>query len=158
MDFVKIQYENPFPAIPEIKRPRDWAAMPLYKREFYEAQLDVVDGLVKAAKSEALVIMTLYSPFMMTQFATRSLELINDHIKEDPDQVKKGMEIITDSLMVFVKECVRLGVDGFYTSTEGYEGFRSLGPDLFNQCIKPFDLALMEEIERDVHVQYPPHL
>ncbi len=148
MDFVKIQYENPFPAIPEIKRPRDWAAMPLYKREFYEAQLGVVDGLVKAAKSEALVIMTLYSPFMMTQFTTRSLELINDHIKEDPDQVKKGMEIITDSLMIFVKECVRLGVDGFYTSTEGYEGFRSLGPDLFNQCIKPFDLALMEEIER----------
>jgi uroporphyrinogen decarboxylase len=85
---------------------------------------------------------------MMTQFTTRSLELINDHIKEDPDEVKKGMEIITDSLMIFVKECVRLGVDGFYTSTEGYEGFRSLGPDLFGECIKPFDLALMQEIER----------
>jgi len=148
MDFVKIQYENPFPAIPEIELPEDWAKMPLYTREFYENQLDIVKGLVKEAKDEALVIMTLYSPFMMTQFTTQSIGLINDHIKEDPEKVKKGLEIITDSLMIFVKECVRLGVDGFYTSTQGYESFRSLGPDLFTQCIKPFDLALMKEIDR----------
>ena len=148
MDFVKIQYENPFPAIPEIERPEDWAKIPFYKRDFYENQLDIVEGLVKEAKDEALVIMTLYSPFMMTQFTTQSLTQTNDHIKEDPEKVKKGMEIITDSLMIFVKECVRLGVDGFYTSTQGYESFRSAGPDLFTQCIKPFDLALMNEIDR----------
>ena len=41
-----------------------------------------------------------------------------------------------------------MGVDGFYTSTQGYESFRSPGPDLFSECIKPFDLALMEEIDR----------
>ncbi|MCP4755463.1 MAG: hypothetical protein GY866_31760 [Proteobacteria bacterium] len=148
MDFVKIQYENPFPPIPEIKRPEDWANMPFYKRDFYENQLNVVEGLVKEAKGEALVIMTLYSPFMMTQFTTQSLKLTNKHIKEDPEKVNKGMEIITDSLMGFVKECIRLGVDGFYTSTQGHESFRSPGSDLFRRCIKPFDLALMEEIDR----------
>jgi uroporphyrinogen decarboxylase len=133
MDFLKIQYENPFPAIP--------------KKDFYENQLDIVKGLVKAAKNEALVIMTLYSPFMMTQFTTQSLTQTSDHIKEDPEKVKKGLEIVTESLMIFVKECIRLGVDGFYTSTQGHENFRSPGTDLFTQCIKPFDLALMKEIE-----------
>ena len=48
MDFVKIQYENPFPAIPEIRRPEDWAGMPFYGKEFYRDQLDVVEGLVEA--------------------------------------------------------------------------------------------------------------
>jgi hypothetical protein len=41
------------------------------------------------------------------------------HIYEDPEAVKKGMQIVTDSLMTFVQGCIRLGVDGFYTSTQG---------------------------------------
>ena len=148
MDFVKIQYENNFPPNPDIKTPKDWVNIPLFKKDFYQNQLEIVEGLVKAAKNEALVIMTLYSPLMMTQFTAQNLQLISDHIKEDPEKFKKGMEIITDSLMIFVKECIRLGVDGFYTSTQGYENFRSLGPDLFSKCIKPYDLTLMEEIDR----------
>src|SRR5512146_561808 len=63
MDFVKIQYERGFPHLPEIQRPEDWAKMPFYQLDFYEPQLRVVEGLVKAAKAEALVILTLYSPF-----------------------------------------------------------------------------------------------
>ncbi|MBT3311739.1 MAG: hypothetical protein HN379_07070 [Desulfobacteraceae bacterium] len=148
MDFVKIQYEAVFPPNPYIKKPKDWLNLPFFKKDFYQNELDIAEGLVKAAKSEALVIMTLYSPFMMTQFTTQNLELISGHIKEDPGKFNKGMEIITDSLMIFVKECIRLGVDGFYTSTQGYESFRSLGTDLFSECIKPFDLALMKEIDR----------
>lgn len=148
MDFVKIQYEAVFPPNPDIKEPKDWANIPFFKKDFYQNQLDIAKGLVKAAKDEALVIMTLYSPFMMTQFTTQNLELISGHIKEDPGKFNKGMEIITDSLMIFVKECIRLGVDGFYTSTQGYEGFRSLGTEPFSECIKPFDLALMKEIDR----------
>src|SRR5512141_2204856 len=64
MDFVKIQYERNFPRLEEIRRPEDWARMPRYGREFYQPQLDVVKGLVQAAKPEALVVLTLYSPFM----------------------------------------------------------------------------------------------
>jgi len=50
--------------------------------------------------------------------------------------------------MLFVKECVKLGIDGFYTSTQGGETDRFGGSPLFDQCIKPYDLALMEEINR----------
>ena len=148
MDFVKIQYEDTFPPNPDIKAPKDWASIPYLTKDFYQNQLDIVAGLVKAAKSEALVIMTLYSPLMMTRHMTRNLKLVSSHIKENPDKFIKGMEIITDSLMIFVKECIRLGVDGFYTSTQGYESTGSLGPDLFSKCIKPFDLALMAEADR----------
>ncbi|MFO7962674.1 MAG: uroporphyrinogen decarboxylase family protein [Desulfobacterales bacterium] len=148
MDFVKIQYEAVFPPNPDIKKPKDWLNMPFFKKDFYQSQLNIAEGLVKAAKNEALVIMTLYSSFMMTQYTTQNLQLLTDHMKADPESFKKGMEIITDSLMIFVKECIRLGVDGFYTSTQGYESFRALGLDLFSECIKPFDLALMEEADR----------
>ena len=144
MDFVKIQYEQVYPAIPEIRSPRDWARMPSYGLDFYEEQLKVVEGLVKAAKSEALVVITLYSPFMCA-LRTTSETLLTRHIQEAPQAVKVGMQAITASLMGFVKACIRLGVDGFYTSSQCVESGRWTDPKLFDECIRPYDLALMEE-------------
>jgi uroporphyrinogen decarboxylase len=147
MDFVKIQYELSFPHQPQIQKPEDWAKMPFFKLDFYEEQLRVVEGLVKAAKPEALVVLTLYSPFMLAGQAAGG-NTVTEHIQQDPDAVKKGMQTITDSLMGFVKECIRLGLDGFYTSTQGREAGRFDNPGLFDQCIRPYDLQLMEEINR----------
>jgi len=147
MDFLKIQYEQGFPHLPQIQSPQDWAKMPFYKKDFYQPQLDVVAGLVKAAKAEALVLVTLYSPFMCAGHTT-SDALISAHIREDPEAVKKGMQIITDSLMGFVKECVRLGVDGFYHSTQGGEAHRFQDQASFQECVKPYDLILMKEIRQ----------
>ncbi|MCP4682587.1 MAG: hypothetical protein GY864_09665 [Desulfobacterales bacterium] len=145
MDFVKIQYERNFPHLPDIQKPADWAKMPLYKKDFYKAQLGVVEGLVKAAKKEAVVIVTLYSAFMCGQAINGRL---TKHIKENPEQAKKGLEIVSESLRLFVKECIKLGVDGFYTSTQGRESHRFEDPTLFDKYIRPYDLALMEEINR----------
>ena len=147
MDFVKIQYEHGFPRLPHIQRPEDWANMPFYDLDFYQEPLRVVDGLVKAAKAEAPVLLTLYSPFMCAGHTT-SDKMITEHIRENPEAVKKGMAVITDSLMGFVKEAIRLGLDGFYTSTQGGEVGRFADRRLFDECVRPYDLILMEEINR----------
>jgi uroporphyrinogen decarboxylase len=68
------------------------------------------------------------------------------HLQEDPDAVKRGLEIVTESLLVFVRACIRLGVDGFYHSTQGAESRRFQDPTLFTDYIKPFDLTVMREI------------
>ncbi len=147
MDFVKIQYERNFPPIPFIKTPDDWGGMPRYDHQFFDGQLKAVEGLVKAAKAEAPIIMTLYSPYMCAGH-TASDSLLTEHLQLEPEKVKKGLEIITDSLRIFVRECIRLGVDGFYTSTQGGEAGRFDDPTTFKEYIKPYDLALMEEINR----------
>ena len=59
-------------------------------------------------------------------------------IRQNPAAVARGMHIITDSLLGFVKECARLGIDGFYTSTQGGEEGRFEDRTFFNQCIRPF--------------------
>jgi len=148
MDFVKIQYEHVFPTIAEIKAPTDWRKMPVYDRSFYAASLEVVKGLVEAAKSEALILMTLYSPFMCAGHTT-SDAIITAHLKEDPEAVKPGLEAITESLLTFVRACIEIGVDGFYASTQGGEAHRFAGaaPGIFESYIKPYDLVLMEEID-----------
>ncbi len=148
MDFVKIQYEHPFPPIPSIRKPENWTKMPLYKEDFFEEPLRVVQGLVKEAKAEAVIVMTIYSPFMLAR-QTTSDSLLTGHIRENPEAVKKGMQTVTESLLYFVRGCKRLGIDGFYVSTQGGEAHRFGGTSLFEQCIKPYDLAVWNEIGTD---------
>ena len=145
MDFVKIQYEKVFPFREEIRKPEDWLKMPQYGIDFYQDQVDIARGLVQAAGKEALVIMTLYSPFMCAGHTVGG-DVLVDQIRENPEAVKKGMEIITESLRTFVRACITAGVDGFYHSTQGGETSRFEGSPLFEECVKPFDLALMNEI------------
>jgi uroporphyrinogen decarboxylase len=79
---------------------------------------------------------------------TISYDQITQHIKTDPEKLKVGMRTITNSVMHFGKECVRLGVDGFFTSTQGGEAARFADPSSFDQCVRPYNLELMEEINR----------
>lgn len=145
MDFIKVQYEQTFPPLPQIRHPDDWQNMPFYDKDFYQDQLYVVKELVKNGKALAPVIVTLYSPFMCAGHSTGS-DLLTQHMKQDPESVKKGLEIITESVMIFAKECIKLGVDGFLASTQGGEGFRFNDPQIFKDYIKPFDLMVMHEI------------
>lgn len=142
MDFVKIQYEQPFPASAPISKPEDWAQAPICSEEFFEAPLHVVEGLVQAAKSEALVIMTLYSPFMWAAH----LGDITNHLQENPEAAKKGLEIMTENVLTLVRGCKRVGVDGFYASSQGGEAFRFQDPSIFQKYIKPTDLAVWDEL------------
>ena len=149
MDFVKIQFENPFPPRPEIVTPDDWKNMPLYGRDFYQGQLDVVKGLVEEAHREALVIVTLYSPFMCAMQSSKKADggsLLTEHIDLDPEAAMRGIETIAQSLLIFVRACIDAGVDGFYASTQGGESSRFADRTLFERCIKPYDLLLMEEL------------
>ncbi len=145
MDFVKIQYENRFPLRPEIVKPADWAKMPCYGAAFYEDQWQIVDGLVKAAAKDALVIMTLYSPFMCAGHSIGK-HVFLDHMRADPEKTSQGIEIITESLLIFVKGCIARGIDGFYHSTQGGETHRFEGSPVFEKYIRPYDLALMHYI------------
>jgi uroporphyrinogen decarboxylase len=146
MDFVKIQYERTFPPRPEITTPADWRSMPRYGLDFYAPQLEAVGGLVKAAGPEALVLVTLYSPFMCAGH-TVGRPLLVKHIEENGEAVRPGLEAITDSLLGFVRECRRLGVDGFYASTQGGEAGTFRDPALFAGYVMPYDLRLMKEID-----------
>ncbi len=146
MDFVKIQYERTFPPRPEVKTPADWKSMPRYGLDFYAGQLEAVAGLVKAAGQEALVLVTLYSPFMCAGHTVNRPVLVK-HIEEDGEAVRPGLEAITESLLGFVRECRNLGVDGFYASTQGGEAGTFRDPALFAEYVKPYDLRVMKELD-----------
>ena len=145
MDFVKIQYEQTLSPSPRIRKAEDWFLAPLVPEGFFRPTVQVVEGLVKAAQAEALVIVTLYSPFMWARQFAGGVDL-GDHIREYPAAVRKGLEIMTENVLNLVRGCKRAGVDGFYASSQGGEAFRFQDTDFFRKYIKPTDLAVWEEI------------
>lgn len=145
MDFVKVQYEQTLPPAGSLRSPADWANAPLYPDEFFEAPAAVAEGLARAARREALVIMTLYSPFMWARRWGGEAAL-SAHLNEDPEAVKQGLDIMTANVLKLVRACRRAGVDGFYASTQGGEAGRFARPELFERYIKPTDLAVWDAL------------
>jgi uroporphyrinogen decarboxylase len=147
MDLLKIQYEHPLPPMPGLARPSDWSRVPRYGEEFFRDPLEVVSGLVAEAKREAVVVVTLYSPFMFAGQLCGADTLVR-HLEEDPDAVAKGMRIVTDAVLAFARGCMDRGVDGFYASTQGAEVGRFRAAGVFERFIEPFDLEVWDLIER----------
>jgi uroporphyrinogen decarboxylase len=144
MDFVKIQYEQGMAEFP-ITSPADWARAPRRTEEDFEPAVHVVRGLVEAAGREALVILTLYSPFMWARHLAGD-DVLHEHLREHPAQAAVGLEISTENVLTLVRACKRAGLDGFYASTQGGEAFRFGGSEVFEKMIKPTDLAVWDEI------------
>ena len=146
MDFVKIQFEQTYERQPFLQTPADWAKLKLQKLEFYQPLLVTLRELVRDNKKDALVLMTLYSPFMSAGQCA-SAPVLQRHLEENPTAVEKGFEILTESQMLFVNACIKEGVDGFYMSTQGSEAKRFQDPEIFRQHIKPFDLVAMKRAQ-----------
>jgi uroporphyrinogen decarboxylase len=141
-DIMKIQYEHRYPLLDSIRRSHDWTNMPCYDEEFYADQLDVVEGIAKELKGEAVIIVTLYSPFMFAGHTVGKEALVRQ-FADDPDAVRKGLDVIVESMRRFVDGCIERGADGFYASTQGGERTRLAGT-VFNEYIKPTDLAVWD--------------
>jgi len=148
MDFVKIQFdEQTLPADSQIQRAEDWARMPVLPETWFEPSLYLAKSLIREAKSEALIIQTLYSPYQMAKQAV-PVKLLLEHVEQDPDSVCRGMENITLSLLHFVQAGARAGLDGFYMCTQGGETNYISDRRLFNQTVKAYDMLLYKEVSQ----------
>jgi uroporphyrinogen decarboxylase len=54
---------------------------------------------------------------------------------------------MTDNVLTLLRGCRRVGVDGFYVSSQGGEAFRFPGTELFRKYIKPTDLTVWDEVQ-----------
>ncbi|MCW5941736.1 MAG: hypothetical protein KIS66_05865 [Fimbriimonadaceae bacterium] len=141
MDLVKVQLELPFPRF-DPRSPDDWRRAPRFGEEVFGPQVEVVRALVEALGKEALVVVTLYSPFMCAG-NLGGRDVLRRHLDEEPTSARAGIEIAAECLMGFVDACVAAGADGFYASTQGAEEGRFASPETFEAHVKPFDLAVM---------------
>lgn len=149
MDLLKIQFEMPWPDL-KITDARQWARVRPLGMGFYRPMLEVVEGLVRKAGAEAVVVLTLYSPYMIAAHLVRDGRLDAD-IAEAPEAVAQGLLRLADDVLEFVRACKDVGLDGFYHSTQGGEENRFANRSLFDEVVRPADLRVMREIDGLFH-------
>ena len=93
------------------------------------------------------MLLTLYSPYMLINNMVGA-ETTTRLMQEDPAAYRGAIGRMTESLLQFVRAGIKAGLDGFYHSTQGGEATRLADPSLFETCIRPYDLAIMGEINR----------
>ncbi len=146
MDFLKIQFEKPLPHQETLKKPEDWTDIPYFDTDYFEDQIEAVRELVEAADGQVLTVVTLYSAFQHSRYMA-GLDTVVRHLQENPEAYCKGLEAITESILVFVNACIDAGADGFYASTQGREESTFADKKIFDDYVKPYDLLLWEKID-----------
>ena len=142
-DILKVQFEQFAPRIRELEVRGDW--MP---EDYYRPTVEIIRRLVEEAGDEAYVLPTVYSTFQVTTQSLGARRIV-EAAKENPEALKSVLECYTRALIWFVKECKAAGIQGFYTPTQGGETKFYEVPGFYETFIRPYDLAVMNECNKD---------
>jgi uroporphyrinogen decarboxylase len=137
-------HQTPIQADYPIKEPKDWQKL----RTFGGTEGEYL--VVLEAQRIALEEMTDRVPLVQTVFSplTSCLKMVGreallTHIREAPDAVHAGLEIVAETTRRFAAEVVTRGADGlFFASQTTNQGY--LTPDEYTEFAKPYDLSVLE--------------
>ncbi len=141
-DILKVQFEQWAPRIRNYELQETWDAVEPLPEDYYRPTLEVISGLQEIAGDNVYVLPTIYSAY---QLATQSLgeKGIREGAKNHPDDLKRVLGYYCDALKWLIRECKKIGIEGFYMTTQGGEMKYYDIPGFFDNFIKPFDLDVM---------------
>ena len=141
MDIVKVSYELTMPITP-ISSPDDWGKIQLCDKNFFDPQIEVIQGIVDKLHVDALIIATVYAPLtLLYQAGGGDIRLLK-MLKENPDAAVSAVERITQSTENYLQAAKEAGVDGFYIQSRGAD-IRNFGhSELFNKYFRPYEMRI----------------
>ncbi|MEN8242670.1 MAG: uroporphyrinogen decarboxylase family protein [Chloroflexota bacterium] len=105
-------------------------------------QLAGVRHLTTALSPDTPVIFTVFNPL------SQAKKLVGDdsalfHLREYPDEFKRGLETITESSKRFIEALFEAGVDGIFYAVQHAQA-SMLTPDEYRQYGRPSDLEVLD--------------
>jgi len=149
LDFLKVMndngYETPAGGIDKITAADQWAQLeptPL-SAECFQDQLAGLRLICDELKHDCLVITTIFCPFATGNSISDGK--VAQHVKENPDAVRKGLAAIAQSLAGLARACIEAGAAGIFLSAQG--GGKDLFTDEeFDSVMKPADVAVLQAV------------
>ncbi|OLD34338.1 MAG: hypothetical protein AUI83_27950, partial [Armatimonadetes bacterium 13_1_40CM_3_65_7] len=126
-----------------IKKPADWSRLkPLdvtggaYGRELHALRL------IRDALPEPLIVSTVFSPLTIAGTLSGP-EASLRYLREDPDELHRGLELITDVTARFAAETLASGADGiFFATAAATTGYLTV--EEYEEFGRPYDLRVLE--------------
>lgn len=129
---------------PIIQKPQDWEKLKVLdpNKGALEGNLRCIKTLCAHFSPQTPVIATIFSPMAQAKNLAGRERLLA-HMRQYPDAVLQGLQIITQSIERFVVEAIKLGIDGvFYAIQHGQHHLVTANE--FNQFQWQFDQIILE--------------
>ena len=131
-----------------VHSPDDWEKLPVldpYKGTLAE-QLAALKTITKALGKDTPVIQTIFNPLSLAKKLVGDEDLFI-HLREHPNKLHKGMNILVESCQAFVRAVVKeTGVDGIFFATQhAQESF--LSREEYKEFGHQYDLPVLEEAQ-----------
>lgn len=150
-DILKVQFEQYVPRIPGLDRQETWDSIAPLPIDYYRPTVEIIRKIQECAGRDVYVMPTVYSAYQVARQSLRD-ENIAKAAVERPEDLKRVLGYYQESLKWFVDECKKLGIEGFYMTTQGGEMKYNAIPGFFEDMIKPLDLELMARCQQDAKI------
>lgn len=150
-DVLKVQFEQQPARIHDLDKQETWDNIGPLPEDFYAPTLEIIKNIVEIAGKDVYVLPTIYSPYQVSRQSIGEANVFKA-ASERPDDIKRVLGYYADALKWLVRECKKIGVEGFYMTTQGGEMKFYSTPGFFENFIKPFDLAVMNECCKDTRI------
>ena len=143
MDILKVQFEQGVPRVREMKEEE----IEFIPEDFYRPTLEIIAKLQEAEGKDTYVLPTIYNTCQVARQALGERRM-KEAAVEHPELLKALFDSYCNALLWLVKECKKIGIQGFYMCTQGGEMTFYDIPDFFDIYVKPYDLAVMGECNK----------
>jgi uroporphyrinogen decarboxylase len=110
--------------------------------EHLQAMGIIADGL----EGRVPFLVTVFTPLSIAAQLAGSEEAMMLHIRENPTQVHRALEVITETFTGFAAECLKLGAGGLFYATTKWATYDRLTDDQYAEFGRPYDLRLLEAL------------
>lgn len=126
-----------------IRQPEDWARLPLLNPAAGQlgSQVRCLELIREAVGDRVPFIQTIFSPLAQAKNLAGGERLLA-HLRQAPDAVQAGLEIITRSTIRFIRACLPTGIAGIYYAVQ-MANFTLLSGQEYREFGEPFDRRIL---------------
>ena len=130
-----------------VRSPKDWQALPPLEPEegALGAQLRCLALIQEALGDEVPVIQTIFNPLSQAKNLAGGQSLLAQ-LRENPVEVRAGLEVITATTVRFIEAARRRGIAGIFLAVQ-HASSELLSEQEYTEFGVPFDRRLLEAAE-----------
>jgi uroporphyrinogen decarboxylase len=126
-----------------VRAPADWPALqPLDPgRGMLAAQLDALRRVGDGLRGETPFIATVFAPLSVAKHLAGN-ETVLSHLRQNPDDFRRGLETITESILRFIDAARTTGIAGIYYAIQ-HAAYPLLSREEYETFGRPYDLRVL---------------
>lgn len=127
-----------------VQSPVDWESLRSLdpSRGMLAEQIKALRLVGEGLRGTTPFIATIFSPLSMAKHLAGN-EMMLSHLRHNPDSLRHGLEVMTESILRFIDAARGTGIDGIYYAVQ-HAAYPLLSRDEFAEFGRPYDLRVLE--------------